>query len=180
MGNRRLNLLLLLLSAALVAAVVVWVAGSNDSSSSSAPTAGEPEVVSALELSEFADEHGQPVYWLGPRRNRSYELTDDPSGQVYVRYLTGGAKAGDKRAVFVTVATYPAENGVAALRKAAGEKKGAKIGKTDDGAVLLIDPSSPDNAHLAYPGANPQVEVYSPVPGEALRLAVRGDVQPVP
>lgn len=178
MARRWLTTLLLVLSVALVAAVVVWVLRGDDSSSSAAT--GEPEAVTAPQLSEFAAEEGRPVYWLGERSGESYELTDSPSGRVYVRYLTGGAEAGSKRADFVTVATYPEGDGIAELRKAAREEKGAKLGKTDDGAVLLIDPASPNNAHLAYRGANLQIEVYSPVPGEALRLAARGAVQPVP
>jgi hypothetical protein len=176
MIRRWLTILLVILSVALIAMVVVWLTRDDNSSSSAG---GEAEVVTNTELSEFAAEQGAPVYWLGERRNESYELTDSPSGRIYIRYLTDGAEAGDERATFVTVATYPADNGVAALRKAAGEQEGAKLGKTDDGAVLLIDPTSPDNAHLAYPGANLQIEVYSPVPGEALRLAARGDVQSV-
>lgn len=177
MTRRWLTTLLVVLSVALVAAVVVWLLRGDNSSFSPAP--GEPVSATASELSEFAAEQGSPVYWLGERSNASYELTDYSSGRVYIRYLTGGAQAGDERARFITVATYPAGSGVAELRKAAAEAKGAKIGKTDDGAVLLIDPASPNNAHLAYPGADVQVEVYSPVPGEALRLAARGDVQPV-
>ncbi len=176
MNRRWLTILLVVLSVALVAAVVVWLVRGDDSS----PAPGEPEAVTASQLSDFAAEHGTPVYWLGERSGASYELTDTSSGRVYVRYLTGGAKAGDERAKFITVATYPGGDGIAALRKAAGEQKGAKLGKTKDGAVLLIDPTSPNNAHLAYPGANLQIEVYSPVPGEALRLAAQGEVQPVP
>jgi hypothetical protein len=176
MTRRWLTILLVVLSIALIAVVVVWLA--HDDSSS--PKAGEPEAASPSQLSEFAAGHGGSIYWLGPRRNASYELTDTKSGRVYIRYLTGGAEAGDERADFITVATYPGQNGIATLRKAADEQKGAKLAKTDDGAVLLIDPTSPDNAHLAYPGPDLQVEVYSPVPGEALRLAARGDVEPVP
>lgn len=177
MTNRWLTTLLALLSVALIAAVAVWVLRDDDSSP---PAVDEPTAMTAAELSEFAAEQEAPVYWLGERSNASYELTDSESGRIYVRYLTDGADAGDERAKFITVATYPSENGVAALRKATREESGAKLGKTDNGAVLLIDPSSPNNAHLAYPGANLQVEVFSPVPGEALRLAARGDVEPVP
>jgi hypothetical protein len=175
--SRWLTVLLTVLSVALVAAVALWIFRDDDSSSS---TAGEPDVVTIAELSNFAAAQGTPVYWLGERGDETYELTDSPSGRVYVRYLPEGTEAGDERANFVTVATYPSENGVAELRKAARTESGAKLSKTDDGAVLLIDAGSPDNAHLAYPGANLQVEVYSPVPGEALRLAARGAVRPVP
>jgi hypothetical protein len=176
MTSRWLTALLAVLSIALIAAVAVWVLRDD----SSAPAADEPTALTASELSEFAAGQDTPVYWLGERSNASYELTDSQSGRIYVRYLTDGADAGDERANFITVATYPTDNGVAALRKAAREEKGAKLGKTDDGAVLLVDPTSPNNAHLAYRGANLQIEVYSPVPGEALRLAARGAVQPVP
>lgn len=174
MANRWLTTLLVVLSLALIAAVVVWlVAGDDDSS-----PAAESEVVTATQLP--ATKQGKTVYWLGERPDTSYELTESPSGRVYIRYLTGDAEAGDERTVFLTVATYPEEDGIAALRRAAREQDGAKLGRTDDGAVLLIDPTSPNNAHLAYPGANLQVEVYSPVPGQALRLASNGAVQPVP
>lgn len=177
MANRWLTTLLVVLSVALIAAVAVWVLRDDDAST---PAAGEPTAMSPAELSEFAEEQDAPVYWLGERTNASYELTDSQSGRIYIRYLTGDADAGDERAKFITVATYPSEDGVAALRKVAREGGAAKLGKTDNGAVLLIDPASPNNAHLAYRGANLQIEVYSPVPGEALRLAARGEVEPVP
>ena len=177
MANRWLTALLAVLSVALIAAVAVWVLRDDDSSP---PAVDEPTAMTASDLSEFAAEKDAPVYWLGERSNADYELTDSESGRIYIRYLMDGADAGDERAKFITVATYPSEDGVAALRKAAREGSGAKLGKTDDGAVLLIDPTSPHNAHLAYPGANLQIEVYSPVPGEALRLAAGGDVEPVP
>lgn len=176
MAPRSLIALLVVLSVALIAVVIVWIAGDDSSS----PQPGEPAALSTTELSDFADEQDAPVYWLGERPGETYELTDSESGRIYVRYLPKGVDTGDERASFVTVATYPEEGGVAALRKAARNEDGAKLGKTDDGAVLLIDPGAPKNAHLAYPGADVQIEVYSPVPGEALRLAARGEVQPVP
>jgi hypothetical protein len=177
MSSRWPTILLVILSVALIGAVALWILRDDDSSSSAA---GEPEAVTVSDLSDFAAEHGTPVYWLGERAGETYELTDAASGPVYIRYLPEGTDAGNERAEFVTVATYPSDNGVAELRKAAGEEAGAKLGKTDDGAVLLIDPASPNNAHLAYRGANVQIEIYSPVPGEALRLAARGAVRPVP
>lgn len=176
MANRSLTLLLVVLSVALVAVVVVWLVRDDDSS----PAAAEPEAVAATQLSELAAEQSTPVYWLGERPNERYELTESSSGRVYIRYLKGDAEAGDERAAFVTVATYPSDDGIAELRRAAREQEGAKLGRTEDGAVLLVDPSSPNNAHLAYPGPNLQIEVYSPVPGQALRLASKGAVQTVP
>lgn len=173
---RWLTTLLVVLSIALIAVVIVWLVSDDDSSSS----ANEPEVITATQVPEIAAEQDKPIYWLGERPGARYELTESSSGRVYIRYLTGDAEAGDERASFMTVATYPGSNGIAELRRAAREQDGAELGRTDDGAVLLVDPNSPNNAHLAYPGANLQIEVYSPVPGQALRLASKGAVQPVP
>lgn len=168
---------------ALVAVLVVAAAGLlaallHDDGGSATAEAG-PRVVTTAELADFASESETPVYWLGERPGASYELTEAPSGAAYLRYLTGGAKAG-ARSDFVTVATYPVKDGVAALRRAVRDRQGAQLGRTDDGAVLLIDPSSPDNAHFAFRGESFQVEVFSPVPGQALRLAANGDVHPLP
>lgn len=143
-------------------------------------TPGEPQILSATQLSDYAGEQSEPVYWLGDRDGAELEVTDTPQGRLYIRYLTGGAEAGDPRAKFLTVGTYPSKGGEAALRVALADRVGAKLVRTGNGALLLVDPASPKNAHLAYPGERVQVEVFSPEPGAALRLASAGDVQPVP
>ena len=160
----------------LLAMIAAWSVGCGDD----APAAGEARIVSVGELSDFAADAPSPIYWLGERDGTEIELTEEDSGRVYVRYLDEGADAGDKQAEALTVGTYPSEDGVAELRRAARNGDGTTIARTDDGAVLLIDPGSPNSAHLAYPGAGPQIEVYSPRPGQALRLATRGAVRPVP
>jgi hypothetical protein len=177
MKNRPLTVLLVVLSAALLVAVAVLLMRDDDPVSL---TPGEPQLVSAEELSEVADQSDHPVYWVGERDGVDYELTETTAGQIFVRYLEGDAAAGDERADFVTVATYPSKDGVAEIKQAVRDTSRARLGRGDNGAFLLIDPSSSRSAHLAYPGADsPQIEVYSPVPGEALRLASRGVVQPL-
>jgi len=163
----------LLIVTVVVAAIVLATSGGDSGSN-------QPEVVTAAQLSDFAGQSTHPVYWLGERANTRYELTDAADGHVYVRYLSGDAKAGDESSRFLTVATYPSADPAAALKRAAGERQGAQLIPGADGATILVDPSSPDNAHLAFPGSGVQVEVYSPVAGEALRLASRGAVVPVP
>ena len=177
MSNRLLSGLLVVLAAALVAAVAVLVVRDDDVSLA----AGEPQVLSGEDLSELADDAEHPIYWLGQRTGSEYEVTETTAGRFFVRYLEGDAEAGDERADFLTVATYPAKDGVAEIKQAVRDTPRAELARGDNGAFLLIDPTSSTSAHLAYPGPDsPQIEVYSPSPGEALRLATRGEVQQVP
>ncbi len=163
----------------LVAVLGAALCGCGSSGDGVSLTAGEPEVVSASQLSDFAGDADSPVYWLGERLGSRYELTETAKGRIYVRYLRGDAKAGDPRSSFITVATYPSEDGVAKLRQAAGAGGGAELSRTGDGAVLLADPAA-TSAYLAYPDGDAQVELYSPMPGQARRLAVAGAVREVP
>ena len=169
-----------LIGATAVAAVALlaWLVLRSDGESEE-PAPGEPAIVSAEELVERAGELGAPVYWLGERDGAEYELTETASGQIYVRYLPDGAEAGDPRTEFDIVGTYPTADAVGALRREQ-QRVGGRLARTDDGAVLLIDPANDSSAHLAYPGSDVQIEVYGGEPGRALRLAARGEVQPVP
>jgi hypothetical protein len=174
---RRRSPIPFLLTAAVV--LLVGLCGCDSSNDGVSLAPGEPEVVSASQLSEFADGADGPVYWLGERLGSKYELTETAKGRIYVRYLRGDARVGDSRSSFITVATYPSEDGVAKLRQAADAGGGAELGRTGDGAVLLADPSA-TSAYLAYPGGDVQVELYSPEPGQARRLAAAGAVREVP
>lgn len=174
--SRGSSALLFILVIALVAALAVLVFKDDGVKLA----ADEPQIVSVSELEDLAAERNAPIYWLGERDGAEYEVTESSSGRFYVRYLDAGADAGDERAEFLTAGTYATGNGVAALRLASRNRNGAKLARTDDGAVLLVDPGSPTNAHLAYRDEDVQIEVFSPKPGEALRLASRGAVQRVP
>jgi len=160
----------------LLAIIAAWSVGCGDDRAA----AGEARIVSAEELADVAADTAQPIYWLGRRDSTEIELTVKDSGRIYVRYLEGGATPGKGQAKFLTVGTYPSEDGVAELRRAARNGEGTVAARTTDDGVLLIDPASPHSAHIAYSGGGGQIEIYSPKPGEALRLASRGAVRPVP
>jgi hypothetical protein len=178
MTSRAVTLLLFLLGAALIVALGVLVLGGGEDELSLNP--GEPEIASFDQLAEVASgSETQPLYWVGQRDGVEYEVTKTRGGRYYVRYLEDGAEAGDERPDFVTVGTYPSKDGVGDLREARESTDGAELGRTDDGAVLLIDPTSVKSVHLAYPGGDSQIEIYSPVPGQALRIAERGEVEPI-
>jgi hypothetical protein len=149
----------------------------GDDDDDSAGGAGA-RVVSVEELQETAGSRDRPIFWAGPRSGATYEFTETSDGSTYVRYLTGGAEVGDPSPNFLTVATYPLDNGYARV-VAAGRREGAETTELQNGGIALVNEDRPSSVYLAYPRGKYQVEVYDPSPEEALDLVVSGAVQPV-
>ena len=114
-----------------------------------------------------------PFYWAGARQSTTYELT--PGGRIFVRYLSGGAKVGDRRAKFLTIATYPAANAFAQIKSVAN-KKGIVTLELPHGGLAVLNPKRPTSVYLGYPGVAYQVEVFSPKLGEARSLVEHGEI----
>jgi hypothetical protein len=134
-----------------------------------------PVVANGSELATFAKGIKSPVYWAGPLNGYSYELTQTTTGKVFVRYLPSGVKAGDPRASFLIVATYPYPKAFAALKNVAK----ANALKLPGGGIALVDTGYPKSVHIAFPGAAYQVEVYDPSPARARQVALSGTIKPV-
>jgi hypothetical protein len=123
-------------------------------------------------LATIAKASGQPVYWTGTQAGYRYELTRTSAGDVYVRYLPHGAKVGNRQADYRVVGTYPYTGALAALQAYHGGTRTRLAG----GGVVLSTTADPKSVHIAYPGLDYQIEVYDPVPGRALALALAGRV----
>jgi hypothetical protein len=166
------------LTLAVVGMVLLWalvIKADEDSEKQNSP-----KVVQTSDLSDVADRLGHPIYWAGEQPDTQLELAETDSGRVYIRYLDEGTEAGTRSTDFMTVATYPVDNAAAALRRGLANRPDAELARGDDGAVVLIDPSTPGSVRLAYPGADQQVELYTPDVEESIRLATNGSIQPVP
>ena len=122
--------------------------------------AAQPFVATSAELRALASRLRHPVYWVGPRAGARYEVTRTGDGTVYVRYLPSGVAAGDPRRGLLTVATYPRTDALGDVR-AAAERPGAQSFDLPAGGLAVYDDASPENVHLAFPGVDRQVEVYS-------------------
>lgn len=157
-----------------VIAIVIAVTSGGGSSSSAANGA---EVVSVNELREKVAAQGAPAYWAGERAGTELELSQD-GGQTYVRYLSGGAEAGDPHPDFLTIGTYEAADPIAALQRQ-GQKPGGVLAKAPGGATVYFSRTDPHSVYLAFPGAKAEVEVYDPNFKLALRLVNSGRVVPV-
>lgn len=149
-------------------------AAATGASGPAAPAATTPERLRAL--SRRLD---RPVYWAGEQAGAALELTETGDGELYVRYLTGGAKPGDERPAFLTVGTYPEKQPFATVEKAAA-RRGAQTEKLANGGLAVANRARPSSWYLAYPEAGELVEVFSPEAGRARELVRGGLVVPVP
>ncbi len=146
-----------------------------DSSSSSSTSPSAAEIVSPDSLRETASKAATPIYWAGEQDETELELSQPEKDRTYVRYLTGGAKAGDKRAHFLTVGTYAQPNAVVSLRRQ-GKRSGGTIAQAPGNATVYYDRSNPQSVYLAYPGAPVEVEVFDPSFKRALQLVESGQI----
>jgi hypothetical protein len=172
---------------ALAAGFVVWlIVRGDDDDSSGAPTTTQtatvpeigPVATTPAALRVLSDEVGHPIYWIGARPRRTYELTRTSSGRIFVRYLPPGAEVGNKRAEYTIVGTYPVQDALQVLRELS-RKEGEQSAPAPGGGLAVYSTSSPNNVYVAYPGSNVQVEVFDPSPKRALRLVTSGRVAPV-
>ncbi len=152
----------------------------NDNSSSSEETTASTTaaIVSADELREKATEQEGPVYWAGEQEGSEIEFSQPEAGRTYVRYLTGGAEAGDPNSEFLTVGTYEFKDATKALKGQAKQPNGV-LASAPGGGVVFFDTTHPQSVYLAYPGEEAQIEVYDPNPKRALGLVSSGLIVPV-
>jgi hypothetical protein len=170
----RLGVLGLVILAALIFAGIK-IFGGDDSSSNNG---SGPEGLSQSALVSTAADAGHTVYWVGPNsETEQYEYTRTEDGRVYVRYLNNGAPVGDPRPDFLTVGTYEVPDAKAALETSASQS-GAKV-QQEDGFDLLKGTSG-QNVYVVFDDqADLQIEIFHPTPGQALKFAKSGDLQPV-
>jgi hypothetical protein len=173
---------------AVAAAFLVWlvVRGTDDSSTSTTTTGSAaatakpigPAAVTPAGLRALSASSKQPVYWVGPRRGRIYELTRTASGNVFVRYLPPGARLGNRSTAYTIVGSYPTPNAVKVLQDLS-KRPNEKSATAPGGGIVVWDASRPTNVYVAFPGSDTEIEVFDPSPRKALRLVTTGRVAPV-
>lgn len=168
-----------LLGGLIAAALIVWVAlDSGDSTGDAGSTQGtEAEVVSVAALRRAATAEDTPIYWAGAMAGADLELSRPAPDRTYVRYLTGGAKAGDPNP-FLTVGSYRLDDPVGILRRRGGEPGGV-LASAPGGGVVYFDRANPKSVYLAYPETEVEIEVFAPEFKEALQLVTDGRIVPV-
>jgi hypothetical protein len=162
-----------------VAAGHLAVIGQLHASPSPASAAATPRAVSPAALRSLAASLGHPIYWAGPKAGYTYELTQNSAGAVFIRYLPAGVSVGEPKADYLTIATYPFPDALAAVQRVSRGDPAGTI-KLPDGGLAVVDAQYPKSIHLAYPRSNFQVEVFDPSPARARQIVTSGRVSAVP
>ncbi len=175
-GSNRIIATIVIALVAAAAVAILAARGSDDNGSDSTATLGaDVRVVPEGGIADLAQQVGHPVFWAGPREGAELEVATKPDGSSYVRYLTDGAKAGDPRPNFFTVATYPVPDAYARLEEVAA-KPNSRSKKLDKDTLLVYTGSEPTSVYLAQKGVDLQIEVYDPTPGASLKAARAGEI----
>jgi hypothetical protein len=168
---------------AAAAGFLVWFAttrGDDDSSSQSSQATVESTTAAAVSesgLRTLAGAIDTPIFWAGPRKDVTYELTRTPEGRTYVRYLPPGIKVGQQRPA-LTVGTYPVADAYAATAGVAKQANSVRV--PIQGGVAFYTKSHPTSVYLAFPGSDTQVEVFDPDPSRARAVVRSGQIKRVP
>jgi hypothetical protein len=143
----------------------------------SAAPAAKPISASLGYLKSLASSLGHPIYWVGPKRGSTYEVTRTSSGKVFLRYLPGGVKVGTQKP-YLSVATYPFPGAFGAIKALEKQRNQVAI-RLRDGGLAVFDRTYPKSIHLAYPGSSYQVEVFDPSPARVRNLVSSGQVSTI-
>jgi hypothetical protein len=136
-------------------------------------TVGKPTIVTEQQLRQYGADNGT-VYWAGAEADQEYELTRSSAGATFIRYLPKGVKAGSEQK-YLTVATYPEENGYSLLQESVNSKT-LTAQKTKSGALVVINPQTVQSTYFSFPKANFQVEVFSPTSDQSKDLVLQGKI----
>lgn len=140
--------------------------------------AGDSRIVAEDELGGLTGEVGHEIFWAGSVPDTDLEYSADDRGNVHLRYLTGGAEAGETSQDFLNIGTYPFSGAYEATRKLASDSELVKV--TEHGGIGFYDPTNPYSVIIAWPEyPDLQVEVYDPVKNRALEVVRGGDIVPV-
>jgi hypothetical protein len=168
-----------LILAALLAAAGAYAAVTLTRDEASVlPAAGRPALLTGDVLAAVTAATGHDVYGVAAPAGTRPEVTRGSGGEVWVRYLTPGAKLGDSRADYLTIGTYPRADALAAA-KAAAEGDRQRSAELPDGGVMLWSVERPESVYAAGPGSDLLVEVYDPDPEAARGLVSGGAVAPL-
>lgn len=111
------------------------------------------------------------MYWVGPRTDTTYEVTQTTDGRIYVRYLPRRTTVGTTKP-FLTVGTYPVRDALQATEAKAAAAGSVRV-RAGSGGIAFYARDRPTNVYEAFPGVDYQLEIYDPSRGAAGLVSAR-------
>jgi hypothetical protein len=130
--------------------------------------------MSAPELEGLVKKKNLEIYWAGPRPGYSYTVDTSNKGAHLLRYIKLKAKPSDVVSNSRVIATYQSKSAFA--DSVAAAKRAENTGfRNPDGSVVFYQTAKKTSVYLAFPKKKVQIEIYDPIVGQALSLAILQD-----
>jgi hypothetical protein len=130
--------------------------------------------MTASELEEIVKKENLEIYWAGPRPGYSYTVDTSNKGASLLRYIKLNAKPSDVVSNSRVIATYKSKNAFADSVAAAARPENTGF-RNPDGSVVFYETAKKTSVYLAFPKKKVQIEIYDPIVGQALSLAILQD-----
>ncbi|MGB0121332.1 MAG: hypothetical protein WBP55_10305 [Solirubrobacterales bacterium] len=142
-------------------------------------SSSDAKLVSDGDVAGIPDEVGHEVFWAGDRPDTDVEMSDDPAGNVHLRYLNSSDELGTASQTFLNIGTYPFAGAFQTTRNLTNREGVVRV--EVPGGVGFYDQESPYSVILSFADEpDLQVEVYHPEKNAALDVVRSGDIVPVP
>lgn len=164
--------------AALVALLVVWLVVEKTQSSPPTTPTSTWTASSVPQLRSLVSSIGHWVWWVGPEKGYTYELTEASDGAVIVTYLPPGVSSSTNGSNLY-VATYPALGTFGPIEALAHQAGHTSLQLPGGAGIGYYQSSFPNDVRVAYPGVDYQIEVFEPT-GSPSALVTGGRLTPVP
>lgn len=123
-----------------------------------------------FQLKKLVESKKLTVYWVGPLANNLYTLNTSKPSQIILTYLPQKNESKSVIADSRVVGTYWAPNAFADSLNFASEPGIASF-KNANGNVVFYPRERTTGVFVAIPNTKYQIEIYDPIPGQAISIA---------
>jgi hypothetical protein len=125
-------------------------------------------------LKSLVEDENLTVYWGGPRPGYLYSLDASLKDKTFLRYIKENKESSDVLSNSRVIATYYTKDGFART-VAAATLPGNTGFRNLNGSVVFYAKAKNTGVYLAFPGEPVQIEIFDPLAGQALSLAILQD-----
>ncbi len=114
------------------------------------------------------------AYWGGPRPGYLYTLAVTKKNRIIVSYVAAKVSPARQLVNSRVIATYLSKDAFS-NSLAAALRPGNTSFRKSDGSVVFYSSKRDNDVYMSFPKKNVQIEIYDPMAGQALSLAILQD-----